>query len=171
MTHDYTKVMKSIPKLQAVGDKSTSTATENGLMLARQILKPKSEGGQARENTTKVVVLLTDGMPNAYSSSDTDIDGFFKKNPAGEQYGGGYYWLDAALMQAFHLEAEGIDVYPVGIGLGADYDFLDRTAKLGGTAGSDGKSPRGSGNPAEYEKLLTDIFREIVKLPTGRLVE
>jgi hypothetical protein len=74
-------------------------------------------------------------------------------------------------MGVFQLESAKVDVYPVGIGLGADYDFMDRAARLGGTGGADGQSPRGSGNPAEYESVLTEIFRKVISEPTGRLVE
>ena len=171
LTAEYVKAMKSVTKLQAVGDKGTTTATESGLILARQLLRKQSEGGTARERTTRVVVLLTDGIANAYESPESSINNFLADSAGPEGYGGGYYWLDAALMQSYQLEAEGIDIYPVGIGLGTDYDFMDRMSRLGGTAGDSNGSPRGSGNPAEYEALLTEIFREIVSLPTARLVE
>lgn len=170
-TPEYLDAMASVSKLQAVGDKGTTTATETGLIFARQVLRPKSKGGQARDRSTKVAVLLTDGMPNAYSSTAGAIDGYMTSNTVSEQYGGGYYWLDAALMQTHMLEAEGVEVYPVGIGMGTDYDFMDRVSRLGGTGGSDGQSPRGSGDPSEYELLLTKIFEDIVKKPTARLVE
>ncbi len=171
LTADYEKAMKSVTTLQATGDKGTTTATESGLMLAKQMLQPAKQGGQGRDHTTKVVVLLTDGMPNAYQSKSGDVDDFIFGDGAGETYGGGYYWLDAALMGVFQLEGAKVDVYPVGIGLGADYNFMDRAARLGGTGGDDGQSPRGSGNPAEYEDVLTEIFRKVISEPTGRLVE
>jgi hypothetical protein len=54
--------------------------------------------------------------------------------------------------------------------LGADYDFMDRMARLGGTADDQGKSPRGGGNPAEYERRLTEIFGTIITNPEVRVV-
>lgn len=171
LTSDYSAVMESATTLQAVGDKGVSTATEKGLALAREILKPVSEGGQGREFSTKIAVLLTDGMPNAYDVSDVDVDAAAAGSSGAEFYGGGYYWLDAALMRVGQLEAAKVDTYPVGIGLGTDYDFMDRTARTGGTAGADGQSPRGSGNPAEYEQRLTEIFEKIIKEPTSKLVQ
>ena len=60
---------------------------------------------------------------------------------------------------------------PVGIGLGTDYGFMDRMARTGGTADDDGLSPRGSGNPADYEQRLTDIFEEIINNGRMRLVK
>ncbi|MEM8864257.1 MAG: vWA domain-containing protein, partial [Planctomycetota bacterium] len=171
LTNTYVNTMKSVARLQAVGDKGTTTATESGLILAKQLLRRKKDGGEARDDAKRVVVLLTDGMPNAYETSETAINKFASSSVIPDSYGGGYFWLDAALMQTNALEVEGIDVYPVGIGLGADYDFMDRAARTGGTGGKSGTSPRGSGNPNEYEAILTDIFRKIVSLPTARLVE
>jgi hypothetical protein len=44
-------------------------------------------------------------------------------------------------------------------------------ARTGGTAGDSGQSPRGSGNPAEYEQRLSEIFEEIINTPRFRLVQ
>ncbi|MEO0529037.1 MAG: pilus assembly protein TadG-related protein [Planctomycetota bacterium] len=170
LTHRYVRAMRSVTRLQATGDKGTTTATETGLALAHEILRPRSEGGQAREDSTKIVVLLTDGVPNAFESSAGAIDAFALSNPSGDFYGGGYYWLDAALMKTMQLQADRIDVFPVGVGLGADYDFMDRAARAGGTADSAGRSPRGSGNPAEYEDRMIEIFERIIKQPVAKLV-
>ena len=62
-------------------------------------------------------------------------------------------------------------MHPVGLGLGTDYGFMDRLARLGGTADAAGQSPRGSGNPAEYEQRLVDIFRQIILSPQVTLVK
>ncbi|CAN0353084.1 unnamed protein product, partial [Ectocarpus sp. 4 AP-2014] len=131
---------------------------------------PQSQGGEAREHSTKVLVLLTDGIPNAFESGEEDIDDFAASNPGGEFYGGGYYWLDAALMKTMQLQADKVNVFPVGVGLGTDYDLMDRMARSGGTADSSGQSPRGSGNPAEYEQRMIDIFEKIIKKPVAKLV-
>jgi hypothetical protein len=171
LTGDYQVAMQACTDLQAVGDKGNTTGTEAGIDVAAQHIRPASAGGQGREGTDKVMVLLTDGVPNAYISSDGSIDSFITANPSGEFYSGGYYWLDAALMQSAMMETAGTDLYPVGIGLGTEYGFMDRMARMGGTAGDDGNSPRGSGNPAEYEQALSDIFGEIIASPTARLVE
>jgi hypothetical protein len=48
---------------------------------------------------------------------------------------------------------------------------MDRMARLGNTANSQGESARGSGNPAEYEQRLTDIFKKIITSPKLRLVQ
>ena len=73
-------------------------------------------------------------------------------------------------MDAAQIKAENTDLYVVGIGLGTDYNFMDRMSRMSGTDTS-GSSPRGSGNPAEYETRLTDIFTNIIVNPGGRMVE
>ena len=162
LTDDYESAMKACTLLQSTSDKGRSTATEVGLKDAYSYIRPNNEGGFGRRGANKVVVLLTDGLPNAYSSSNGDIDNFVAGN-TGESdfYGGGYYWLDAALMQAKIMQSEKWFVYPIGIGFGTDYDFMDRVARIGTTA-TDGKAMRGTGNPALYEESLEKMFLEII---------
>lgn len=171
LTGNYQQAMTSSTRLQAVGDKGTSTATEEGLIAAREHLRPTSAGGQGRESAKKVVVLLTDGMPNAYQSDSATVDSHMSGSSNPDYYGGGYYWLDAPLMQTDLMQATGADVYAVGVGLGADYDFLDRVARTGLTGGAAGQAMRSTGNPAVYESKMTEIFKKIVTQPTARLVE
>ena len=171
LTSDYKAAMEACTRLEAVGDKAATTATEAGLLAARRHIEAHSAGGQGRENANKVVVLLTDGVPNLYVSSPSEIDTFIQQNPKAEFYGGGRYWYDAALMQTLKMQAAGWQVFPVGVGLGTDYTFMDRLARLGGTADDNGQSPRGTGNPAEYEQRLTDIFKRIITSPRVRLVQ
>jgi hypothetical protein len=170
LTGDYDAAMQACTTIQACSDSGLTTATEAGLSAARDHIKPSSEGGMGRLATNKVVTLLTDGVPNDYESSTSSIDKFMADNSSSEYYGGGYYWLDAPLMQTTQMQAQNWQVFPVGIGLGTDYDFMDRMARMGGTD-SKGQSPRGSGNPAEYEQRLKDIFDQIIKSPRVRLVQ
>lgn len=171
LTADYGAAMERCTTLQACGDKGASTATEAGLITAREHIKSYEEGGQGRVGTNKIVVLLTDGVPNLYVSNPREIDRFIRGNRAPEFYGTGAYAYDAALMQAAKIQKDNWYLFPVGVGLGTDYGFMDRLARLGGTANDHGRSPRGSGNPAEYEQRLTDIFREIIESPKVRLVQ
>ncbi len=168
---DYRSAMEACTRLQAVSDVDASTATEAGLLKARQTLSPRSAGGAGREFTNKVVVLLTDGLPNLYVSDTGTINDAIKDSGGDDFYGGGYYWFDAPLGQTFRMRQEGWYVFPVGIGLGTNYDFMDRMARLGGTANDAGQSTRGSGNPAEYEKRLTEIFEDIITNPQVKLVQ
>jgi len=171
LTADYDAAMRACTQLQAVGDKGATTATETGLETARLHIRSKDEGGHGRLATNKVVVLLTDGVPNLYSSSPTEIQKFIGDNPSDDYYNNGAYWLDAPLMQAAMIEQKNWHLFPVGVGLGTEYGFMDRLARMGATANDDGESPRGSGNPAEYEQRLTDIFEEIITNPQVRLVQ
>ena len=130
----------------------------------------QNRGGSGRLATNKVVVLLTDGLPNLYETSSSTINRYIRDNPSDDFYGGSYP-RDAALMQTAMMQTDHWFTYPVGIGLGCDYDFMDRMARTGATANGDGESPRGSGNPADYEERLTEIFRNIITNPKLRLVQ
>jgi hypothetical protein len=135
-------------------------------------LQPASSGGSGRAHAQKVVVLLTDGMPNLYSSSSSTISSYISNNASSDWYSGSSYnAFNAPLMQAMAMQSNRWSVFPVGLGLGTDYEFMDRLARTGGTANDDGESPRGSGNPAEYEQRLAEIFEEIITNPRIRLVQ
>lgn len=169
LTGDYDLAQAACTRLKACTDVGYSTSTESGLIVARNHLDATT--GRGRHNANKVVVLLTDGAPNDYSSSAATINSFMAANPSNNFYGNGGYWLDAPLMQAASMHAKKWDVYPVGVGLGTDYGFMDRLARLGGTADKAGRSPRGSGNPAEYDERLTEIFEDIVNGGKMQLVK
>lgn len=170
LTGNYEDAMQACTMLQACSHTSASTATEAGLIKARAHIKPKKDGGAGRLATNKVIVLLTDGLPNLYQTSASTIRTYMNNNPSGDFYGGNYP-RDAALMQTSMMQGDHWFMYPVGIGLGCDYDFMDRMSRMGSTANSDGEGPRGSGNPADYEERLTEIFRNIITNPKLRLVQ
>jgi hypothetical protein len=171
LTSDYDAAMLACTSLQAVGDKGMTTATEAGMILAKTHIDRPTFGGQGRQSTNKVVVLLTDGVPNAYLSNPSEIADFIRDNPSPDFYDDGRYWCDAPLMQSKEMQERNWFVFPVGIGLGTDYDFMDRMSRMGGTANNDGESPRGSGNPAEYERRLAEIFEQIITSPQVHLVQ
>lgn len=171
LTGDYYAAMQACARLQAVGHNGASTATETGLTAARSHLKPQSQGGRGRMATNKIVVLLTDGMPNLYASSTSQINTYINRNPSPNFYGTSKHAHNAALMQTSMMQTDRWYLYPVGIGLGTDYDFMDRMARMGATANDSGQSPRGSGNPAEYEARLRQIFENIITNPKLRLVQ
>ena len=116
-------------------------------------------------------MLLTDGVPNAWVSSATAIDAYITANPSPDFYANGASWLDGPLMQTAKIRSRNWYLYPVGLGLGANYDLMDRLARIGGTADASGQSPRGSGDPTDYEQRMTDIFEEIIQTPKVRLVQ
>ena len=171
LTDNYGSAMKACTTMQATSDKGQSTTTEAGLRDGFEYLRSKSQGGFGRNGANKVVVLLTDGLPNAFVSPTSVIDAFIADNSdEPDIYGGGHYWLDASIMQAKRMQADDWSVYPVGIGFGTDYDFMDRIARIGATA-VEGQGVRGSGNPALYEESLQEIFNEIITNSKARLVK
>jgi hypothetical protein len=172
LTGEYDQAMQSCTTLQACSDVGATTATDAGLIVARRHLQPKSAGGSGRQSTNKVVVLLTDGVPNLYVTSDATINSYIASHPnIHDFYNNGAYWCDSPLMQTSMMSSDRWLVFPVGVGLGTDYGFMDRMARLGSTADNNGQCPRGSGNPAQYEQRLTDIFRKIITSPQVRLVQ
>lgn len=171
---NYDSAMQACTMLQACSDNANNTATQTGLIIAYNHIKPTSQGGSGRVAANKIVVLLTDGIPNLLdnSTSGSSIATYIGNHPSSNFYtGSSYYKHDAALMQTSIMQRENWYLYPVGIGLGCDYGFMDRMARMGATANSTGHSPVGSGNPAEYEAVLTDIFRKIITNPKLRLVQ
>ena len=168
LTEDYDAAMLVCTNLQASIDEGRTTATELGLSSAYEYIKPAREGGSGRNNVNKVVVMLTDGLPNDFASEADAISDYMTENPHDDFYGGGYDWLDAPLMQTKIMSRKGWQVYPVGIGFGTDYDFMDRMSRMGATAVG-GESLRGSGNPALYEQRLRELFRDIIQDPQVNL--
>jgi hypothetical protein len=171
LTSDYRAAMEACTKLQAVSDIGASTATESGLIKAQQVLEKTSLGGTGREFSDKIVVLLTDGQPNIVSSSSTVINNFRNSNPHSDWYGGSSYVYDGPLMQSMKMQAKGWKTYAVGIGFGTDYGFMDRLARTGATADADGRSPRNTGDPSQYEEKLKKIFEDVVANFGVRLVK
>ncbi|MFV0445369.1 MAG: VWA domain-containing protein [Planctomycetaceae bacterium] len=170
LTSNFNTAMQACTRLQATSDIGSTTATEAGLITAYNHLKTPDHGGAGRPFASRVIVLLTDGSPNAWTSPASDIDSYTASNSSSDYYDSVYVWYNSALVQAARSESRRVSMYPIGMGLGTDYDFMDRMARLAGTDNG-GMSVRGSGNPAEYEQRLTDIFKEIVKYPGGRLVD
>lgn len=168
LTSDYDAAMLAATKLQA----GSSTCTESPLVIALAHLKPQAQGGQGRLQTNKIVVLLTDGMPNGYTSSSSTINSYISAHPDSNFYNDSSKRAhDAALMQTMNMQLGKWFLYPVGVGLGCDYDFMDRMARMGVTADKDGQAPRGSGSPIDYETKMTTVFQKIITNPKVRLVK
>jgi hypothetical protein len=171
LTNDYAAAMDACTRLQALSDIGNSTATESGIKLAKQHIAATTHGGQGRTYSDKVMILLTDGVPNVWDSSATTIGNYIASNPGSNWYATGYDWYNSALMQTSQFATARDTLYPVAVGLGADYGFMDRMARIAGTADDNGQSPRGSDNPAEYEQQLQTIFKDIISRGAGKLVK
>jgi hypothetical protein len=177
---DYAAAKASARDLQAVADDQNSTASENGIIAARNHLNPVLNPDGARPSANKVLVFLTDGIPNIKQTSNSTIDAFADANPKGEWFTGGSYFRErnATLMQTMQLKGSGWKTYGVGIGLGTDRTLMDRLARTAGTALRDPNNPDGpkispfaGGNPANYEERLKAIFSDIVAAPYVTLVK
>jgi hypothetical protein len=171
LTGNYDAAMQAVTTIQGVADAYNSTGTESGMILAKQHLQPQDEGGAGRRFANKVVMVLTDGSPNLTQSDPADVSDYVTANPNADFYSPASAPHDAALMQATEMQLSQWQVFGVGIGLGTDYNFMDRLARVGGTANDAGQSPRGSGNPAEYEDRTAEIFENIISNPKQRLVQ
>jgi hypothetical protein len=174
---DYEGIKDALCNLQAQADDAQNTASENGLIQARNHLDPEVNLNGPRWSARKMVIFVTDGIPNVKSSSDSTINSYKSSHP-GEWFSSGsyVYQRNAVLMQTSQMEAKGWKVFLVGIGLGADRDLLDRGARMAGTAMTDPNNPDGpkispwaTGNPANYLTRLTSIFNEIVGAPFVQL--
>jgi Flp pilus assembly protein TadG len=170
LSNNYRSAMTSCTTLQSLSDIGNSTATEAGLALAREHLKNVEEGGAGRNFAQKVIILCTDGVPNVWSTNPDDIGGYISANPSSDYYASGYPWYNSVLMQTAKATNEKTKVFGVGMGLGADLNFMDRLARLADTD-KGGLSPRGTGNPADYEERLSEILKEIINNRSGRLVK
>ncbi|QGJ70068.1 Hypothetical protein PBC10988_17570 [Planctomycetales bacterium 10988] len=119
------------------------TNIQMGIKLGRQVLLDTDNN--AREFTTKVLVLLSDGLPNIY-----------------DDYGN-YNQYNAkvnSIYQAEQTAAAGIYIHTIALGSGADRDLMDDIAEIG----------RGSSFYASTSNQndLTSIFVDIAKDRLGK---
>jgi hypothetical protein len=167
LTDDYADVMDACRTLQAADDDANCTDTEGGLICARDHIRPTSQGGMGREGVNKVIVLLTDGIPNLYQSPNATIDDVVAANPGGW---GSSYAQNAALMQGLSMQGDNWYTYPVGVGLAGDQTFLNRMAVKSGTA-KNGAGYSVANDSSTYETTLRTIFESIITNPKLRLVQ
>jgi Flp pilus assembly protein TadG len=175
---DYTAAKSACRDMQAVADDTSSTASENGIILARQHLDPATNP-QARPSATRLIVFLSDGIPNIKQSSNSTISSYISNNPSGDWFSSGsnLYERNAVIMQGSIVKSNGWGLHAVGVGLGADRSMMDRLARMSGTSTVDPNNPNGprisayaDGNPADYQARLTAIFNDIVGMKAIRLV-
>ena len=163
-TLDADAITGFLERLEIVSFKAED-GTGIGIALAKTVAVLRETDAES-----KVIVLLTDGVPNVWQSSQEEINDYVLENPNSDYYGSEYLWYNSVLMQTSMFEGDRGNLFGVGMGMGADYDFLDRVSRIANTD-NNGLGPRGAGNPAEYEQRLTDIFEEIIKSPGSRLVQ
>lgn len=169
LDNDYDAAIQDCTRMQACSDSQSCTATESGFIAAINLLNTNGRVG-----TNKVVVLLTDGKPNLYSSSNTTIANYRMAYSNSNYYGGtGSYPQDAALMQAAIMQGKNWMLFPIELGLQGDTDFMNRLYSIGlGKNGQTLTSPYSAiGDPSNYETELKDIFLKIITRPKVRLVQ
>jgi hypothetical protein len=167
LTPDYNSLMQAAVQLQACGGPGVCTDSDEGFKYAQDVL------GDGRENTNKVVIFLTDGVPNIYDSRNrADIDAAKLVHPTG--WGTDYY-QNAALWRALTMKGDNWFTYSVGIGLGGNQTFMDRMAKMAGTAVTHSDGTQGAYPIADdcstYEETVKGIFKRIISNPKLRLVQ
>ena len=172
LDNDYDGAMQACTELQACYDGRASTATENALILAREVLKTSAESnqGQGRKHARKIIVLLTDGRPNLYETPDSQINQFISNNPSSEYYGSNQPWMNAPLMQATQAQRDEVMMFGLSMGMGSDSDFMGRLARLANTD-KDGNPLSNAGDPSRYEAVLTEVLRDIINNAGIRLVK
>jgi Flp pilus assembly protein TadG len=169
LDNNYDAAMLACTTLQACSDSASCTATETGLMQAITLLNTKG-----RSNSNKVVVLITDGKPNLYSSSGSTITTYASNHPNSNFYGGSSnYPQDAAIMQASIMQGSNWMFFPIEIGLQGDAAFMNRIYSMGkGDNGTTETSPySATGDPTAYETELKQIFEKIISATKVRLAQ
>ena len=168
---NYAGAMQACTELQACYDGRASTATENALILARNLLKAPDEhrDGQGRAHANKIVILLTDGKPNLYESSNATINTWINNNPSANYYGSGSPHMNAPLMQADQMNRDEVLLFGLSMGMGSDADFMGRLSRLANTD-QDGQPLTTAGDPSKYEEVLTRVLRDIINNAGIRLV-
>jgi hypothetical protein len=109
-------------------------------------------------------------------SSNSTVSSYESANPSkyngvSNYYGSSDYYSDAAMMQTNAMQSKGYYLYALGIGLAVDTDFMNRMARVGGTADDNGNAPTTSGDPSTYETEMTALLDKIIDNPQVRLVK
>lgn len=118
-----------------------SRSTNIGGGLSRAIAELQSE--RARGSTRKIIVLMSDGVPNVDENGRGVSDGAEAATS----------W---ALDQAQEAADLGFQIYTVSLGYSVDRPLMQEIATIGG-----GQEFYASGNPDEYTEQLQLIFRTL----------
>jgi Flp pilus assembly protein TadG len=169
---DYEQAMRDTAKLQATHYQtnedtySTNTATAYGLKAAVNYL----QSSVARANANKVVILLTDGRPNVYSSTwdiSTSVPQAYNNLDFGDNA------KDSSLVEAITIMGNKWMFFPIGLGYDCDGTFMEHMYSV-----SKGKNDttltypyNSGGDPYQIETKLRNILTLILSNPKLRLVQ
>ena len=139
---NLTDILQNVPdrmyQLQS-GHYDRATNIGGGIAMAIGEL----QSSRARSNAHKVIVLMSDGVPNILPDGTSTYDG----DPAAMQY---------ARDQAQLAYDAGFRIYCVSVGYNVDRVLMQEIAAIGG-----GQEFYAAGNPEEYTEELEDIFRSL----------
>lgn len=148
LTSDLESVPAHLYGMQAAHyDGSTNIGV--GIQLAVAEL----QSARARQGAQKLIVVLSDGIPNVDQAGNTTTDGA----------SGAVNW---ALNEATAAANSGMTIYTVSVGSAADRSVLQQIAAIG-----HGEEFYASGNPQEYADELMAIFRTIGGKLETQLIE
>lgn len=136
LTHDYQSIADTLYQRQA-GHYDGTTNIGDGLKLAIDELKYSE---RARDNASKLIVLMSDGVPNVGEGGVSGDEA-------------GIAW---ALAQAERAADEGITILCVSVGYGVDRAVMQEIASI-----AHGQEFYAAGNPEEYTQELQTIFRTL----------
>lgn len=170
LTPNYDQAMAVCAQLQAGGDKGLTTNLEAGLITAREHLHPSSQGGAGRRYAHKVVILLTDGLPNCSVSSTRTVQDFLADNVDSGAVSGWSQAQLAALMQAIRCYQDGWTFYPVGVGMGVNREFVNQLTACSRPAANEAFDQVADYPLGRVERIV-EILRRIIDHPPIRLVQ
>jgi len=168
LTPDFDQAMLACTRLQACGDKGLTSNLEAGLIAAREHLR---SGDAARPNAHKVVVVLTDGLANSAVSTAKDILAFVSTTSDSAFPLDGNQPQLAAMMQVGRCRQDGWSVFPIGVGVGANWAFIDQLARLSGNTGNNQIPDNVASDPVDREQRIVEILKLIIDRPPVRLVQ
>jgi hypothetical protein len=171
LTPDYDQAMLACTQLQASGDKGLTTNLEAGLIMAREHLQPGSQGGAGRRNVHKVVIVLTDGFPNCAVSSTKLIQDFASAYIESSSLSA---WSEAelaALVQAVKFHHDGWSFYPIGVGAGANHEFVEELALCVGLTRNGGTFDAIADHPVGRVEKIVQILRQMIDHPRIQIVQ
>lgn len=108
---------------------------------------------RARPNAKKVIIILSDGLPNIDESGNYVGDGAWGAT-------------DWALRQAQEAADLGYTIHTISVGSNADRTLMQEIAAIGG-----GIEFYAGGNPEEYTEELRDIFRTLAGKRPVQLIQ
>ncbi|MGC9399006.1 MAG: VWA domain-containing protein [Anaerolineae bacterium] len=137
---------------------SGSTNIGDGIRKGIQILSTQA-GHYGRPGAAHIMVLMTDGQANqSYSECLAHLD---ENDPSTwlwpDHNDAENYWKgkECAMHEAYRALDNGIVIYGISLGTNADFELLDRIAKL--TGGVHRNAPR----PEQLEPIFEELYKRI----------